>query len=83
VVWLLVFPVAWLTFTLLRGEVVPFYPYPFVDVVRLGYLKVLINCVSVSVLFLGLAAGTAAVDRWLSRAHSATAADRPYQLQRD
>ena len=40
VMWLSVlFPVAWLVFTLIRGAIVDFYPYPFVDVIRLGYAK--------------------------------------------
>ncbi len=68
IMWLSVlFPVAWLVFTLIRGAIVDFYPYPFVDVIRLGYAKVLVNCVWVAVLYLGLAAGAAALDRRLSR----------------
>lgn len=68
VLWLSVlFPIAWLIFTLIRGSIVHFYPYPFVDVSRLGYARVLINCVWVSVLYLGLAAGGTALDRRLSR----------------
>jgi len=62
-----VFPVAWLTFTLIRGASVHFYPYPFVDVGALGYVRVLINCVWVAVLYLGLATGADALDRRLGR----------------
>jgi hypothetical protein len=61
------FPVAWLIFTLVRGAFVHFYPYPFVDVGNLGYVKVIVNCVWVAVLYLGVAAGAAALDRRLSR----------------
>ncbi len=32
----LLFPLAWFVFTLIRGEFVGFYPYPFVDVIHLG-----------------------------------------------
>ena len=59
------FPVAWLVFTLIRGAIVHFYPYPFVDVSRFGYVRVLINCVWVAVLYLGIATGAAALDRRL------------------
>ncbi len=65
--WSLVFPVSWLGFTLVRGAFVDWYPYPFIDVTKLGYGGTLLNCVWVSVLLLGLAAGAAAVDRRISR----------------
>jgi hypothetical protein len=61
----LIFPVAWLTFTLARGAAVKFYPYPFVDVTQIGYGKALVNCLWVSLLLLGLAAGARAIDRAL------------------
>ena len=61
------FPIAWLIFTLIRGSVVDFYPYPFVDVIHLGYGRVLINCVWVAVLYLGIAAGATTLDGWLAR----------------
>ena len=38
-----VFPVCWLVFTLIRGSIVDFRPYPFVDVINLGYARVLVN----------------------------------------
>lgn len=60
-----VYPVAWLAFTLVRGAVIAWYPYPFVDVVALGYGRVAINCVVVAVLFLGLGFGALALDRRL------------------
>lgn len=63
-----IFPVAWLVFTLIRGPIVDFYPYPFVDVVALGLPRVLLNCAIVAVLFLALAGGGALLDRRLPRA---------------
>ena len=65
--WSLIFPVAWLGFTLVRGSFVHWYPYPFIDVTTLGYGGTLLNCLWVSVLLLGLAAGATKVDRVLSR----------------
>jgi drug/metabolite transporter (DMT)-like permease len=67
VAWSIVFPVAWLVFTLVRGEFVGFYPYPFVDVTEHGYAQVLLNCLLVAVLFLALAAGATVLDRRLHR----------------
>ena len=68
VLWLsVIFPACWLIFTLIRGEIVHFYPYPFVDVDVLGYLPVLVNCVWISVLYLGVAAGATALDARLAR----------------
>ena len=37
----LAYPLTWLGYTLVRGEIVDWYPYPFVDVSRLGYDGVL------------------------------------------
>ncbi|ONI68349.1 F420-dependent oxidoreductase [Kribbella sp. ALI-6-A] len=65
--WSLVFPVLWLAFTLIRGEAVGFYPYPFVDVGDLGYAGVLVNCLLVALLFLVLAFGATLLDRRLNR----------------
>ncbi len=61
----LVFPVAWLALTLVRGAVVGFWPYPFVDVDDLGIGPVLANCLLVAGLFAGLAVGAARLDRVL------------------
>jgi len=73
VMWLSVlFPIAWLMFTLIRGPIVDFYPYPFVDVIKLGYVRVLINCVWVAVLYFGLTAGAAALDKRLARVPAMT-----------
>lgn len=66
------FPVCWFLFTLVRGEIVDFYPYPFVDVAKLGYVKVLVNSVWVALLFVGLAAGAAALDTLLVRLRPAS-----------
>jgi hypothetical protein len=62
------YPLAWLTFTLI-GALIGWYPYPFIDVTRLGYAKTILNCVWVALLFLGLAAAATALDiRLTSRA---------------
>ena len=50
-----VYPVARLAFALMRGPIVDFYPYPFMDVRAHGYRQVLLECLAVAVLFVGLA----------------------------
>jgi hypothetical protein len=61
----LVYPVLWLIATLIRGAIVGFYPYPFLDATTHGYLRVIINSLIVAVLFLVLALGAARLDRVL------------------
>jgi hypothetical protein len=39
----LVLPIGWLIFALIRGAIIGAYPYPFLDVVELGYGQVFIN----------------------------------------
>jgi len=55
------YPLAWFAYTLARGEAVDWYPYPFVDVSRIGYDGVLGRSV---VLAIGFAAAGAAL-LWL------------------
>ena len=63
VAWLsLLFPACWLAFTLIRGAVIHWYPYPFIDVAAIGYAKAILNSFWVSLLLLGLAAGATALD---------------------
>lgn len=52
---LLAFPLAYGAYTLARGAVVAWYPYPFVDVTKLGYGHVLLN-IGGFVVFFGLVA---------------------------
>jgi len=56
------FPFSWLAFTLIRGAVVHWYPYTFIDVTTLGYGKAVLNCLWVALLLFGLSAGFTAVD---------------------
>ena len=39
----LIYPIIYLCYILIRGHFSAFYPYPFVDVLKLGYSSVLIN----------------------------------------
>lgn len=58
----LIYPAAWFAYTLVRGSAVDWYPYPFVDVARHGYGRVLANGV---VFTLAFAVG-AALFAWLT-----------------
>ena len=49
------FPVLWFTYTLFRGAIWGWYPYPFLDVPPLGYTRVLINAVVATVVLAGVA----------------------------
>lgn len=51
----LAFPVLWIAYTLVRGAIVHWYPYPFADVDALGYGRVAVNGVLI-VALLGLVA---------------------------
>src|SRR5580704_2802066 len=69
------FPVFYLAFVLIRGPLnSDWYPYPFVDVKTLGYLKVAINGAWIALLVVALAAGAASLDKRLDPAR-ATAAE--------
>jgi hypothetical protein len=59
----LVVPAVWITYTLIRGALVSWYPYPFLDVNRHGYPKVLAISVTIAALMFGLAV----VGYWLDR----------------
>lgn len=64
--WSLIYPLAWLAFTLPRGALTGFYPYPFVDAATLGYGRVTVNCVAIGLFFTALAVGALLLDRRLS-----------------
>ncbi|WP_310528828.1 Pr6Pr family membrane protein [Nocardioides sp.] len=52
----LVFPITWLAYTLVRGAVTGFYPYPFLDADTQGHAAVSIVSLGIAVLFVALAA---------------------------
>jgi hypothetical protein len=70
-----IFPLGYLALTLIRGPIVDFYPYPFLDVGTHGYPRVLLNSVIIGLLFVGLAAAVTAVDNWAVRRKTGESAD--------
>lgn len=63
--WSLLWPFAWVVYTLARGAVTDWYPYPFVDAGELGYPRTLLNCLGVTALVLVVAGLYAVADRVL------------------
>ena len=54
-------------FTLVRGSIIDWYPYTFIDVTTLGYVKVALNAVWIALLVFAVAAGATALDTRLGR----------------
>jgi hypothetical protein len=48
----LIYPLVYLVYILTRGAIYGVYPYPFIDVVHLGYSRVLVNSLAVTTLIL-------------------------------
>ena len=67
---MLVVPLTWFLFVLVRGEATGAYPYDFVDVAEQGWVPVIGTVAGIVVLMLGLAAAATAIDR-----HSAQRSD--------
>lgn len=63
VAWSLLWPAAWIAYTFLRGALVDWYPYPFLDVQVIGLGAALRNTAVVLVVAAVLLAGFAFVDR--------------------
>lgn len=66
------FPFAYIVLIAVRGAVSAYYPYPFVNVTKLGYPRVLLNGLGMVLLFMGLGLFLTAVAKWISRRQPAT-----------
>jgi hypothetical protein len=64
--WLL-YPIVYILYILIRGAWSGFYPYPFIDVSKLGYSKVLINSVGLLLVFLFLSLLIVAIGKWKNK----------------
>jgi hypothetical protein len=52
-IWLwMIYPLVYLAVILIRGAFSDYYPYPFVDVSKLGYPQTLLNCLGIAVAFI-------------------------------
>jgi len=66
--WAVLPPMAWIAYTFTRGSIVDWYPYPFLDVERLGYPAAMVNTAVVALNFLVLATIARAVEGRLAPA---------------
>jgi hypothetical protein len=62
----LLWPGAWLAYTFVRGAIIDWYPYPFLDVSKLGYVQAFATTAVVLIIGLGLALAFIALDRRLA-----------------
>lgn len=51
---MLVFPIVYIIYTMVRGAATDFYPYPFLDVTQQGWPATLVSIVLLSAFFIGL-----------------------------
>jgi hypothetical protein len=65
----LIYPAAYLAYTLARGAVSGLYPYPFVDVSTLGYGGVLTRAAALMLVFLGMGLLIVAIARGKRNSH--------------
>ncbi|MFN8016023.1 MAG: Pr6Pr family membrane protein [Acidimicrobiia bacterium] len=63
----LIYPVGWAIFAMIRGSIVSYYPYSFMDVIYLGYAKALMNMAGVTAFFLLLFFGAHLLDKKLGK----------------
>ncbi len=64
--WLL-YPFGYIIYVLIRGAFSGFYPYPFIDVTKLGYNKVFLNSGLLVIVFVIFSLLFVTVDRFLKR----------------
>jgi hypothetical protein len=73
------YPAAYFLYVLLRGALDGHYPYPFLDVTALGYLRVLIDACVVLLAFVVVALALVALGRWQMRRSTQVRGTRPEQ----
>lgn len=62
--WAFAWPVAWIVYTFVRGAIVDWYPYPFIDVHEIGYAVALRNTAIILVIAVVLLFVYRALDRF-------------------
>jgi len=63
----LIYPLIYLPYTLIQGALTNQYPYPFLDVSRLGYINVLFNAVMLTAGFFVLGEIFVGIDKLMNR----------------
>ncbi len=59
----LIWPAAWIAFTLVHGAITDWYPYPFIDVAVKGYVDVFVSIGFITLFALALAAAYVGISR--------------------
>ncbi|MNT84863.1 hypothetical protein D3C72_2249520 [compost metagenome] len=62
-VWVL-YPLGYFGYALLRGESLGVYPYPFIDVAKLGFAQVVFNALAILLGFVVIGLMLLGLDRW-------------------
>jgi hypothetical protein len=65
-IWM-IYPLAYLVVILIRGAMSGYYPYPFVDVSKLGYPQTLLNSLGITAAFIAVALLLVWVDRLMGK----------------
>lgn len=65
----LIYPAVYLIYALLCGALSGFYPYPFINVVELGYSNVVLNSAGLMIVFIVAGFLVVATDRLMSRSN--------------
>ena len=62
--WWVIFPLAYFLYALARGQLDHHYPYPFIDVGKLGWTQVALNAGGIALAFILAGFGLVWVDHW-------------------
>lgn len=66
----LVYPLVYTVIVMIRGTFSDYYPYPFMNVLKLGYQQALLNCLGVTAVFVILSLLFVAIGKWLNKTGS-------------
>lgn len=72
----LTFPLIYIFWVLIRGSFSGFYPYPFLDVTKLGFNSVLSNCIVITLLFIVTAMLFKAIGNYIAKRNQRTITDK-------
>ena len=61
------YPIVYFAYILLRGHLLGVYPYPFIDVEKLGYAQTFVNAFGILAGFVLVALIVVGIDRWRGR----------------
>ncbi|WP_415757758.1 Pr6Pr family membrane protein [Pseudomonas sp. LT1P18] len=61
-----IYPVVYFAYSMWRGHLLAVYPYPFIDVAKLGYPQVFVNAGGLLAGFIFIALVLIGLDRWLA-----------------